>query len=60
MKAMLEPRIVATSTQIPVSALQGTSALFDRISASSQGILMEAVHAILGVSGPGEGGVGSG
>ena len=40
MKAMLEPRMVAASIQVLASAAQGTAALADCITASSQGVLM--------------------
>jgi hypothetical protein len=45
MKAMLEPRMVAASIQPLASALHGTSTSTDRITASSQGGLMEAMDA---------------
>jgi hypothetical protein len=43
---MLEPRMVAASIQVVASGLHGTPAVGDRITASSQGILMEARGAI--------------
>jgi hypothetical protein len=43
MKAMLEPRIVAASTQRPAGPLHGTSAFTDRMMASSHGAFMEAM-----------------
>jgi hypothetical protein len=46
MKAMLDPRMVAASIQVLVSAPQGTPTPPDRITASSQGVLMDAMDAI--------------
>src|ERR1700758_1506085 len=45
MKAMLEPRIVAASIQVLVSGLPGTPIPTDRITASSQGTLMNPMDA---------------
>src|SRR5258708_29030740 len=43
--AMLDPRIVAASTQRPACAVHGTPAFPDRAAASSDGGLMETVDA---------------
>src|ERR1700730_11715673 len=43
MKAMLEPRIVAASIQVLALAAHGTPAPVDRITTSSQGVLMKAM-----------------
>jgi hypothetical protein len=43
MNAKLEPRMVATNTQILAPALHGTSAPFDRITASSPGVLIKGM-----------------
>jgi hypothetical protein len=48
MKAMLEPKIVAARIQRPADLLQGVTASFARMSASSQGGL--AMFAIRGES----------
>jgi hypothetical protein len=40
MKAMLDPKTVATSIQILACGSQGTPALADRTTASSQGVLI--------------------
>src|SRR5258708_369498 len=45
MKAMLEPRMVATSIHVLAWAPGGGPALADSIAASSQGVLMEAMDA---------------
>jgi hypothetical protein len=54
MKAMLEPRIVATSTEILASALQGAPAAPDRMTTSSQGVLMWVMDAVPGTLGSGD------
>ena len=46
--------MVATSIQILASALQGISAPVDRITASSQGVLMKAMDAAVGALGSGD------
>jgi hypothetical protein len=51
MKAMLEPRMVATSIQVLDPASQGTPSPADRITASSQGVLMKAMDATQGAFG---------
>src|SRR6267143_3437838 len=43
MKAMLEPRIVATSIQVLALAAHGTPAPAVRIATSSQGVLMKSM-----------------
>ena len=43
--------MVAASIQFVASGLQGTSAVADRITDSSQGVLMEAMDAIQGTGG---------
>jgi len=45
MKAMLDARMVAPKTQIPVSRRQGEAAIRDAITASSQGGFMSALDA---------------
>jgi hypothetical protein len=42
MKAMLEPRMVATNIHALASGLHGTPAADDRIEASSQGVFIKA------------------
>jgi hypothetical protein len=44
-KAMLEPRMVAASTQGPAFALHGAPAFRDRMTPSSHGGFMETVDA---------------
>jgi len=51
MKAMLDPRMVAASIHVFASAAAGTPAAVDRITTSSQGVLMEAMDAIQGALG---------
>jgi hypothetical protein len=52
MKAMLDPRMVAASIHGLALSVHGTSPPPDRITASSQGALMETMDAIQGVFGP--------
>jgi len=46
MKAMLEPRIVAARIQRPTCFVHGTSALIDRITASSHADFIEVMDAL--------------